>query len=273
MRPERFERLVFSTRPPLGSGAKSRTGATAVRFPDRRVSGGAGWQTRRVERPLAVARGSYCRAWPASCDVRCMLQQPRSFALGLLLTLLTAACGGGTSDENMPTASTPTDAKSGASDSAVLRTLDVSGTDVIEVGWRELGFASSCNQEDSSESVRIDLSSKHVARIASLRVCGSNADSPTGPVKEISKAELTLSDEQAASVLALANGIEVRTIKQCLGQDGKSFHVTVKHADGTVSSYTDGISFGCDVIAVGQSQLFHQVNAFLPGTPKREPAY
>ena len=139
----------------------------------------------------------------------------------------------------------------------------LSDTDTVVVGWRELGVVPQCDVAAPSGIVRIDFPAGTVTRIHRVYRCEGSAAAGTRPkgsyVEEDGKS-VTMTPDQKATLLESAEGVELRKIDECLGQDGRSYFINV--AGG--GSYTDGISFGCDTIAVGHEALYSDASSLVP---------
>ncbi len=139
----------------------------------------------------------------------------------------------------------------------------ISDKDTVVVGWNELGVIPQCDVEAPAGVVRIDFPAGTVTRIHKVYRCGSGAapgTRPSGAYEEKDGRTVTMTADQKAQLLESAEGVELRTIDECLGHDGRSYFIDV--AGG--GSYTDGISFGCDTIAVGHASLYSDASALVP---------
>jgi hypothetical protein len=142
--------------------------------------------------------------------------------------------------------------------------LQVSERDVLVVGRRILGALPACNEPFEGDTFRIELAAKRVTRTVRIRQCG-DGDGGVRPMDDRKVAgEVTVSDADRDALLATARAIELEKIEKCLGFDGESFLLDVEREGGAEESYTDGISFGCDLVAHGHEKLHAKARALVP---------
>ncbi len=153
--------------------------------------------------------------------------------------------------------------------------LKVGAADTVVVSVRQLGTSGCAGLRPEPASIRLAFATARATR--TMVVCpakdgdagadggdgGASGSSDGGPALAVREAAITPAQRDAIQA-AIAKVTLVDAGGKCAGFDGTSYSIEVERPGGATESYTDGISYGCDVHAKGLATVFAEAQTLFP---------
>lgn len=170
--------------------------------------------------------------------------------------LVVAACGL-TANETSERAAAPGPSSTSVSEGAPPGShppgaLPIDDRDVLTLEQMMLGRVAVCDRYlEESGWTQIEFDQRRITQGGYRTAC---SDAGRSVERDPGEARFFQESERQA-LLTAARQVRLREVDDCVGYDGRSFRITIEHPDGKVEQYTDGISFGCRIIAEGLPEL------------------